>query len=147
MKSSKKSAPYYVPASIVKIFTIIVAGIFIVQSSYFLYQGIRQYLDNPNTGGYYGYFFVTQLLPVILFLLAYALNPRKLAFLARCFESLLFSIAGLTIWSLTTIISPLMFSKLAFGNRYALYEIISSLSLLVIYSVGLLWLRQSKKWR
>ncbi len=146
---TNKNPEYYVPSSIQKLFIGSTIFLYTLQFTFMTLQGISQYRENPSIGGFYGYFFATELIPVLLFLVAYALNPRPLTVIQRTFESVLIALSGVICWTLMNIVTPLIVLNAGSGyiESYATYEIIASSALLGVYGLTLVWLRASKRWK
>ena len=148
MKQNKNSK-YYVPSSIQLLFIGIVGGLFSLQFFTLLWQGFSQYQQNPNVGGFYGFFYVMDVLPLLLFLIAYALNPRKLSITEKTFESILLATGGAIAWSLFSTIPPTIFLSDGpdYIESYATYQIAASTALALVFAGVLYWLRASKRWQ
>lgn len=148
MKNNKNSK-YYVPSVIQKLFVGVIGAVFTMQLIFFVVQGINQYIDNPNMGGFYGFMFSIMIYPIILFVVAYALNPRSLSILGRSFESMLLAITGTILGSLLSIALPSILIEVGSENlnNYWSYELISFSVLAVLYTATLFWLRSTKRWR
>lgn len=145
---SPKTKPYYVPRSIQSLFVIFGSLIYIIQ---LLVTGISTFIQFQDGSDYrpqLSYFAIYNLFPVLLFAIAYFLNPRKLSRLSKIFESLLITISAYTGWVvfvslfltiLLTYISP------TFGYNYV--DLLASLVFLSIYAPTLLIIRRKGIWK
>jgi hypothetical protein len=149
MKSkTKNDAKLYVPNNIIKIFVFLIVLSYILTLGTMLWQGLTQYLYNPNMGGYYGFMFSSILLPFLLFSIAFLINPRKLSSLEKSFESIIFAIAASSLWIFVYSYIPIyIVNGPDYIEGYARFEIISTTVFLSIYTLLLLWFRVSKKWK
>lgn len=148
MKNNKNSK-YYVPANIQKLFVGTIGSIYVIQFLFVAKMGIEQYQQNPDMGGFGSTVFTTMLVPIVLFVVAYSLNPRSLNLLARSFETMLITLAGLTVWSLLSMLIPFVFLRggSTFTGSYAQYELILNSIFIIAYGFFLNWLRVSKRWQ
>jgi hypothetical protein len=148
MKKNKKSG-YYVPTSIQKFFVGVISSLFVIQFIFLLSQGVSQYQQNTNLGGFYGFFFTLMLVPLLLFTTAFTLNPRSLKILERSFESILIALSGVIAWSILSMLYPAVFIKNGsqYIESYARYEIVASSLLVLVYDLILFWLRSTKRWQ
>ena len=142
----KKQQTYYVPALILKSFTIIIALSFIILTVATLVPALKILsMEGADYGSMFFYQVVAYILPLILFAIAFVLNPRKLSILPKSFEALLISITGFIAYS--TISLPL--TNLIFNNMNVDYQIVEYMYVAVftiLYIAALMLLRRSKKW-
>jgi hypothetical protein len=150
-ENTNKSKPYYVPRSIQKFFTYTVIGLYFAQAISIVYSMVTaEYLNSSNIIGLHsGYVLLSNVIPVLIFFLAYVLNPRKLSRLSKSFEALLIAITGFIGWTLLSMI----FYPLFYGFETENFELGLLLSYLtttivfvVIYTVVLVVLRNKKIW-
>jgi hypothetical protein len=142
---NNKSSTYSVPSIIQKLFVGTVGGSFILYLIFTLYQFFSQYPDVLNDIGSYSFILLVQGVPLLLFVIAYAFNPRSLKLLERCFESIVLALGGVTAWSYIT---NMTYSSIStFVDSYANPQVAITLTFVVVYSLGLFWLRSSKRWQ
>ncbi len=149
MKLKKTEDQYVTTGLLIKIFvwTILVGSALLFASMFYTIAQQFQYANQDPS--MYASLFLSQVLPFVLFTVAYFMNPRRLSFLHRSFEALLLSIAGLTAWSLLTMLLGVLVvpGYDAPNDSFATYQTAGSVVLLVLYVSGLYWLRRTKRWQ
>jgi hypothetical protein len=112
-----------------------------------LYQ---QAMTNPNYSGNWT-MIIWQVVPLVLFGLAYFLNPRKLTLVQRLFESVVLTIAGILVFSA---LSQVVFQFFSLGSliggsidSYLFYESLSVATLIVVFGAVLFFLARTKRWK
>lgn len=145
---NNKNHKYTVSSGIQKLTVFLLGTLFLIGFFFELKQGIYQYSQNPNIGGWYGYFYTYEILPLLLFAVTYFLNPRKLTVLQRSFESILVALVGLIAWALISSLERFIYIPNGpnYISTYAKYEIIASTIFVGLITLFLLWLRSTKKW-
>lgn len=139
---------YTLSNTLVTYFVTTLGLLFVVGSAATVWQIAMQYNNNPNLGGWFNYLFSLVAVPIMLFIIAYGMNPRKLTPLQKSFESLLFVTVGQALWSFILQALPLFFSQSqSFINYYMNYELVWTLGFVALYTIGLFWLRASKRWQ
>jgi hypothetical protein len=146
MKNISKTKPYYVPSSIQKLFIIGIASLYLIQSGFILYSTFSQFQQGSDYFPQLRYFAVYNSVPLIVFGLAYILNPRKLSRLPKTFESLLITIAAYIGWTFIMMLSPMILFGLIDPIDHVLLEYLSSAIFISIYVAILLVLRKKGTW-
>lgn len=145
---SKNTSQYYVPDIFMKIFVYGIGLLYTMSVVMTIWQFVVQYSQNTEVGGWYGYFVTSLLMPMLLFLLTFLLNPRKIRILDKCFESIMFTIVAVIAWSLIIQYFPVYIAYTSkYVEDYARYQIISSLIFTLFYAGSLYILRVTKKWK
>lgn len=136
--------PYYVPRTIQQLFTFTIAGVYTVQLIALAISTFSQSQQGSDYRPQLGYMLVHTCMPIMMFLIAYALNPRNLSKVSKAFESLLLTLSALIVWSAVAMLLP-MVTRSTFWHLAA-YDYLSSTALLVVFTVALGVLRQKKRW-
>lgn len=145
-KNTSKTKPYYVPASIQKLFTITVVGLFALQTSFIAVTTLTQFQQGSDYRPQLQYFLIYNMIPVLIFLLAYALNPRTLGVLSRSFEALLISLSALISWMFLSMLLPMVFFTRTGLGYTQTYEYLFAVIFMGLYAAILLALRKKKIW-
>lgn len=146
MKKLSKTKPYYVPSSIQKLFVIGIISLYLIQTAFIVYSTFSQFLNGSDYLPQLGYFAIYNLVPVIVFGIAYILNPRQLSRLSRTFESLIITISAYVGWTAIMMLSPMILFNIVDLNSYRLIEYFSSAIFICLYSTVLLILRKKGTW-
>ncbi|HEX8390703.1 MAG TPA: hypothetical protein VF597_04740 [Candidatus Saccharimonadales bacterium] len=143
---SFKTKKYYVPTSIQTVFVGTLGVLFALQFFFLGLASLAQ-TQNPNMDAFPQFFYAYELMPLALFVIAYALNPRKLRSLERSFESLVLAVCGVALWAVFMFVTPMV---LNYGEGYgqtlftSLYFTATVFALL--YASLLLLLQRSGRW-
>jgi len=87
------------------------------------------------------------LLPIIAFVIAYLLNPRKLSTLSRLFESLLITVAGHIAWSVIVMFLPMLLLSSFYSDEYRFFDNIFPLVFILLFSLALFVVRARGVWK
>jgi hypothetical protein len=145
-KKSQKPAAYNVPTSIQRLFVYTIIPLYLLQTALIAEATVSQYMEGSDYRPQLGYFIVYNLVPIAIFLLAYLLNPRKLALLGRIFESLLITVGALIGWSLLGMLMPGIVIGLFGIDGLRIIEYVSAALFLTIYTSVLIILRKRAVW-
>jgi hypothetical protein len=147
--NKNKNSKYYVPSSIQKLVVFTVIPLFLIQLVLSVWQDVNQYINNSHVGGLYPFVYISEAVPILLFLVAYMLNPRHLKTIERIFESLFMLVAGLICFGLLNMITvyiPVLNGQ-NYIEDYAAIQIIVATSIVLVYGSVLYWLRANKQWK
>ena len=150
MKKTQQPEAYTVSPSIQKAFVAAAFALFVVQLGFMAYLILEQYPENSNFSAMYWFVGQAAIIPIIFFLLACYLRPKKLSRLAGLFEALLLTITGtLMLSALTQTVSQLRYQVI---KDYDSFLSMYGIDLLAIGLTGglylgfLLYIRQKKLW-
>lgn len=148
MKQHNNSKPnrYYVSNSIQKVFTITIIGLYLVQTIFLAISSVTQLQQGFDLRSQLSYFFIYNLIPIILFFIAYFMNPRKLSRTSKSFESLLLALFGIIGSVLISMIFPLLLFSSNFSTNYALIQYAGAGISLLGYLGTLILLRRKGRW-
>jgi hypothetical protein len=137
-----------VPNQLQVLFIVSVAGAFLLNLAETLATMFQQSYSNPNFSSFTTFLAWQAAVPLILFGLAYYLNPRKLKPVERLFESLIITITGLMFSTgLLQIIDYITARKLLGGPDFMAYQLVSGIAVVAVYTLVLWQLRKSKQWK
>ncbi len=146
-QQSPKTKPYYVPTNIQRLFTYPIIGLYLVQTGFVVFSTLSQSYGGSDYGPQLGYLVIYNLIPILIFVLAYAINPRQLGRLAKTFESLLITIAAYIVETLVSLVLPmLLINSGGFSSNYNLYQYSFSGFFLALYIITLVVLRKKRLW-
>lgn len=127
-------------------------GSYLLQWGLTLNTVLQQLPHNSNLSSYYMFFLGSFVMPVVFFIGAYFLSPRKISVVGRLFESLLIMVVGQTAAQMFVQFAYLMpgafgtSADQAFAN-FILYEAIAVGIATLLYFATLLYLRKTKRWK
>lgn len=141
-----KDERYYVSASILKLCTLPVIGLYLIQFIYMVFSTATQWQNGSDFRPQLGYLLIYNTLPIVAFAVAYVLNPRKLSVIPKLFESLLISIAALICWSILNILVPIIYVQQFLFDQFRIYEYLMAGTFLLVYISVLFFLRKKHMW-
>ena len=149
-KTSPQKSSYAVSTNFQKAFSAVLIGTFAAQSGWFFWNWYDQLSFNPETNGWVWWLTQSILVPVAVFLAAWALRPKQATKLAKLFDSLLVSTAAIPVYFLVNLVATELFVRTIAesGNEgFDQYQMVSTGVFFVAYLAMLLYLRTARKWR
>jgi len=133
-------------------FVIITGAIFLLQLGLTANTALQQYPHNANLSSYAMFFVEQMIVPVIMVIGAYLLNPRKISKLGRVFESMVITLVGQAILQMVAMVAMnVQFSTASNANDafygFITYQLWSVGITLVGYFAVLVYLRKTKRWQ
>lgn len=145
-----KQSQYYVPVALQWVMVLLIIPFYAITLIVSAWSTIGQLGQGFDMGSQFVYLYSQQLVPALLFVLAYVINPRGLGYLARSFESLLIAVVASMGWMLVGGIFFTVFFAAADQMhimQLELYSYVSYTIFLALFVVFLLSLRLSGRWR
>ncbi|HSE61464.1 MAG TPA: hypothetical protein VLA88_04185 [Candidatus Saccharimonadales bacterium] len=129
-------------------FIVAVASSLLVNIGFTLSIMFQQSFTNENFSAFAGALISQSAMPVLLFGIAYYLNPRKLHPGERIFESMLLTFTALLgSGAIMQIFSYAGLQQLYGGEHYMAYQLVTGTITVVLFAVILWQLRASKRWK
>jgi hypothetical protein len=126
-------------------FTLAVSATFLINIIYTLILMYQQSFTNTNYSAFVGILASQSAMPLLMFAIAYYLNPRKLHPGERVFESLLLAITGLL--TAGVVMQLLSYIGVSGGEQFIAFMIVTGAITVVVYAAALWQLRASKRWK
>ena len=110
---------------------------------------LQQLQYNANLSSYLGFFIGNFVAPIVFFVGAYLLNPRKLTLVGRLFESLLLLLVGQTILQVVVEIALMQFTGPVTDPYWGIIvrDIAATTITAAAYFGTLVYLRATKRWK
>ena len=134
-----------VPKWLQMAFVIAVTTSFLVNIVFTLMLMYQQSFTNTNFSAFFGFWASQSAIPLLMFGIAYYLNPRKLHPGERVFESLLLTLTASTASGV--VMQILSYAGINGGENFMAFTLVTGAITIVLYAAILWQFRASKRWK